>query len=145
MTSKIYEFRKRKRWTLNKLSQLSGIPLNTIWRMEKGHGVTLRNAFTIAKLFGLTVYDLWEITPSATPDETSARRVTSVRKLRLERHWRLDDLAKSCGVSKTTLSAAESGHTPTLENAARIAAALNVSIYDIWKPSRLNRKVASSK
>jgi transcriptional regulator with XRE-family HTH domain len=137
LISKIYEFRKRKRWTLKKLSQLSGIPLNTVWRMEKGYGVTLNNAFAISAIFEVSVYELWNIGPSAIPVVPPSGRVTSIRNLRLKRHWALDDLAKASGVSKSTLSVTESGHTPTLENAAKISAALGVSIYQIWKPSSL--------
>jgi transcriptional regulator with XRE-family HTH domain len=145
LISRVYEFRIRKRWTLKRLSQLSGVPLNTIWRMERGYGLTLRNAFSIAAIFGLSVYDLWDIVPAGASAGMFVKDVTSIRRLRLRRHWRLRQLAKASGVSMTTLFAAESGHTPTLENAAKIAAALNVSVYDIWKPPRLNRKLASSK
>ena len=139
MQSKIYEFRKRKHWTLEKLSQLTGIPVNTVWRMERGYGVTLKNAFIMAQIFEVTVYDLWDIVPAGIPPRI-AGPVHSIRKLRRNRRWALDDLAKASGVSKSTLSVAESGHTPTLENAAKIAASLGVSIYQIWKTSPAVRK-----
>jgi len=144
LISKIYEFRKRKRWTLKRLSKLSGIPLNTVWRMEKGYGVTLRNAFTIAAIFGLSVYDLWNIGPAGVSAGLFVHEPASIRKLRRRRRWGLRELANVSGVSKTTLSIVESGHTPTLENAAKIAAALNVSLYDIWKPPKALRKQGSA-
>jgi transcriptional regulator with XRE-family HTH domain len=147
LQSKIYEFRKRKHWTLMKLSRLSRIPLNTVLRMEKGYGVTLKNAYRIAQLFGVTVYDLWSIAPAGTPVGTVIERVASLRSLRRSRHWGLAKLAKLSGVSKTTLSITESGHTPTLENAASIAAALGVSVYHIWKPKplRTRKKIQNAK
>lgn len=144
LQSKIYEFRKHKRWTLKKLSYLSGIPLNTVWRMEKGYGVTLRNAFTLANIFRVTIYDLWDIVPAGGPAPRAAKTTISLRKLRLDRGWGLVQLAKSSGVSKTTIFGVENGHAPTLENAARIAAALGVSVYDIWKPLRTKRNPGSS-
>jgi DNA-binding XRE family transcriptional regulator len=113
--------------------------------MEKGYGVTLRNAFKIAAIFGISIYDLWNIAPAGPSAGVFANDAISIRQLRRKQHWGLRELAKASGVSKTTLSIVESGHTPTLENAARIAAALNVSVYDIWKPPRRNRKLASSK
>lgn len=103
--------------------------------MENGYGVTMKNAFTIAQILGVTVYELWGIVPPDTGAAgKAAQRATSVRKLRLGRGWGLDELAEKSGVSKSTLSVAESGHTPTLENAAKIAAALGVSVYQIWDP-----------
>jgi transcriptional regulator with XRE-family HTH domain len=135
LQSNIYEFRKRSKWTLRHLSQLSGIPVNTVWRMERGYGVTLRNAFRIAGAFGVTVYDLWNFTLGGSAAARRSKDFVSVRQLRLEHQWRLSDLAKIAGVSKATLFGVETGHTPTLENAFRIAAALGVSVYEIWNPS----------
>lgn len=112
--------------------------------MERGYGVTLRNAFKIARAFAVTLYELWNVAPPG----SAARRQqgpTSVRKLRLERGWHLGELAKISGVSKATLFDVEGGHTPTLENAIRIANALGVSIYDIWRPSRVTHRRPSSK
>lgn len=111
--------------------------------MEKGYGVTLRNAFTIAGIFGLSVYELWDIVPAGASAGMFVKDVASIRRLRRRRRWGLHELARASGVSKTTLSIVESGHTPTLENAARIAAALNVSVYDIWKPPQASRKQGS--
>jgi transcriptional regulator with XRE-family HTH domain len=139
LQSNIYEFRKRSRWTLSHLSHLSGIPVNTVWRMERGYGVTLRNAFRIAGAFGVTVYDLWNFASGSSAAARRKRDPVSVRQLRLEHRWRLSDLAQMAGVSKATLFGVEAGHTPTLENAVRIAAALGVSVYEIWRPSNVAR------
>ena len=137
LQSKLREFRKRKHWTLNKLSQLSGIPLITVWRTEHGHGVTLNNAFTIAGVFKVSVYDLWDIARPGPSAGMFVNNVISIRKLRVRRGWGLRELAKASGVSRTTLSVAEGGHRPSLGNAAKIAAALNVSVYDLWKPPQI--------
>src|SRR6266404_4057472 len=64
LKGKIYEFRKRNKWTLKDLSRLSGIPFNTVWRMEQGYGTALRNAYKLADAFQLTIYELWNIPPS---------------------------------------------------------------------------------
>jgi DNA-binding XRE family transcriptional regulator len=140
LISKIYEFRKRKSWSLDCLSQLSHIPLITVWRMENGCSVTLKNAFTMAQLFGVTVYDLWDIVPGGAPAGSFVGRVTSLRRLRRQRKLGLRELARASGVSTSTLSIAENGHTPTLVNAAKIAAALGVSVYQIWKPKPLRQR-----
>ncbi len=133
---KIYDLRKQNKWSLKDLSQLSGIPLNTVWRMERGYGATLRNAFKIANVFGATIYDLWSIPPSGAGIGPNKEAATSVRELRRQHHWRLSDLAKLAGISKSTLFQIENGHTPTLGNAVKIAAALGVSVYQIWKPQQ---------
>lgn len=144
MQSKIYEFRKGMRWSLERVSELAGIPVNTVWRMERGYGVTLRNAFRMAGLFGVTIYDLWNFAPARSVMPQPNRGQSSVRKLRLEHRWRLRDLAEISGVSKATLFHVEAGHTPTLENAVRIAAALGVSVYEIWGVPGTARKRAAS-
>lgn len=140
LQNKIREFRKRKHWTLHKLSQVSGIPPITVWRIERGHAVTLRNAFAIAAIFEVSVYDLWDIAPPGASAGMFVKDLTSIRKLRLKGGWGLKELAAASGVSKTTISVAESGHRPTLENAAKIAAALNVSVYDLWKPPQVRAR-----
>ena len=122
-------------WSLKKLSELSGIPVNTVWRMEREYGVTLRNAYKIAGTFQLTIYELWSIPSSgAVGPKLKAGKLTTetVHELRLKRRWRLHDLAEVSGVSKATLVHVENGHIPTLRNAVRIAAALGVSVYQIW-------------
>jgi transcriptional regulator with XRE-family HTH domain len=133
---KIYDLRKQNKWSLKDVAQLSGIPLNTVWRMERGYGATLRNAFKIASVFGATIYDLWSIPPSGSGLEPNEQTRLSVSELRQQRHWRLSDLAKLAGISKSTLFHIENGHTPTLGNAVKVAAALNVSVYHIWKPQQ---------
>ena len=109
----------------------------TVWRTEHGHGVTLNNAFTIAGVFKVSVYDLWDIARPGPSAGMFVNKVISIRKLRVGRGWGLRELAKASGVSRTTLSVAEGGHRPTLENAAKIAAGLNVSVHDLWKPPQV--------
>lgn len=92
-------------------------------------------------MFGASVYDVWDIVPGGASAGMFVNDLTSIRKLRLRRGWGLRELAKASGVSTTTLSVAESGHDPSLENAAKVAAALNVSVYDIWKPPRVYKSV----
>jgi transcriptional regulator with XRE-family HTH domain len=133
---KIYDLRKQNKWSLKDLAQLSGIPLNTVWRMERGYGATLRNAYRIANVFGVTIYDLWSIPPSGAALGPNKEPAISIRELRRQRHWRLSDLAKLAEISKSTLFQIENGHTPTLGNAVKIAAALGVSVYQIWKPQQ---------
>jgi transcriptional regulator with XRE-family HTH domain len=134
LRSKIHELRKQKKWSLKHLAALSGVPYNTIWRMERGYGTALTNAYRVAAAFHLTVYELWSIPPSGiipVPNETD---VSSVAELRLKRGWRLRDLVELSRVPTTTLFAIEKGQIPKLENGVRIAAALGVSVYQIWKP-----------
>jgi len=134
LTNNILELRKQKNWSLEQLSKSSGVPLNAVWRMERGYGSSLTNAFRIAKAFQATVYDVWVI-PSGDDRRAKARvenGVSTVRELRLERGWLLRDLSRLSGVSKTTLARIEEGRIPSLRNAAQIAAALGVSIYQIW-------------
>jgi transcriptional regulator with XRE-family HTH domain len=133
---RIYELRKQNNWTLQQLAQFSGIPLNTVWRMERGYGTTLRNAFRMANVFRVTINDLWSIPPSATALGRNKEIAISIREIRRQRHWRLSDLAKLAGVAKSTLFQIENGHTPTLDKAVRIATALGVSVYQIWKPQQ---------
>jgi transcriptional regulator with XRE-family HTH domain len=134
LRSKIYELRKERKWTLKHLSALSGVPYNTIWRMEGGSGTTVTNAYKVATAFQLTVYELWSIPPGWTIPLPNESDVSSVTELRLKRGWRLRDLAELSRIPTTTLFAIEKGQIPKLENAVRIAAALGVSVYQIWKP-----------
>lgn len=136
MRSKVYELRKEKKWTLKHLSALSGVPYNTIWRMERGSGTSVTNAYKVAAAFQLTVYELWSIPqnwPIPVPNEANR---SSVTELRLKRGWRLRDLAELSRVPPTTLFGIEKGQIPKLETAVRIAAALGVSVYQIWKPQK---------
>jgi transcriptional regulator with XRE-family HTH domain len=134
LKSKIHELRKEKKWTLKHLSALSGVPYNTIWRMERGSGTSVTNAYKIAAAFQVTVYELWSIPPSGTIPVPNEVDVSSVIELRLKRGWRLRDLAELSGIPTTTLFAIEKGQIPKLENAVRIAVALGVSVYQIWRP-----------
>ena len=119
---------------------MSGVPVNAVWRMERGYGASLTNAFKIAEAFQLTVYDVWGIPRGETHQPTKAHiesGVSTVRELRLKRGWLLRDLSRLSGVSKTTLARIEDGHSPSLQNAAQIAAALGVSLYQIWVHSTM--------
>jgi DNA-binding XRE family transcriptional regulator len=100
--------------------------------MEKGYGTALKNAYKIANVFRTTIYEMWEITASGVAPEVRGK-VISVSELRLRRGWALSELAKLSGVSKTTLFLIESGHTPTLQNAVKLATTLGVSVYQVWK------------
>jgi transcriptional regulator with XRE-family HTH domain len=134
LRSNIYELRKERKWTLKHLSALSGVPYNTIWRIERGSGTSVTNAYKVAAAFQLTVYELWSIPPSGTIPFPNEADVSSVTELRLQRGWRLRDLAELSRIPTTTLFAIEKGQIPKLENAVRIAAALDLSVYQIWKP-----------
>jgi DNA-binding XRE family transcriptional regulator len=106
--------------------------------MERGYGTSLINAFKVANAFQLTIYDIWVI-PSENADQQTRARVEggvrTVRELRLKQRWLLRDLSRISGVSKTTLARIEDGHVPSLRNAAQIAAAFGVSIYQLWELS----------
>jgi transcriptional regulator with XRE-family HTH domain len=135
--NRIRQLRREHQWTLRRLSQLSGVPLNTICRMESGGGATLRNALRIADAFQLSVYEVWETSsPSDTKPKNNRRSANApaltVHELREERGWRLYDVSSVSGVSITTVASVEKGHLPTLSNALRIAAALGVSVHEIW-------------
>jgi transcriptional regulator with XRE-family HTH domain len=134
LRSNIYELRKQKKWSLKHLSALSGVPYNTILRMERGSGTVVTNAYKVAAAFQLTVYDLWSIPPSATSPVPNGSDVSSVTDLRLKRGWGVRDLAETSRIPTTTLFAIEKGQIPKLENAVRIAVALGVSVYQVWKP-----------
>lgn len=135
LKSKIHVYRKQKKWTLKKLSELSGIRFNTVWRIENGYSTALKNAYKIANVLQTTIYELWDIPPSGEiPGASGKTKTFSPAELRYQRGWVLDDLSKLSGVSKTTLFHVEKGHTPALEIAVKIARAFGVSVYDIWKP-----------
>ncbi len=133
LRSKIHELRKEKKWSLKHLSALSGVPYNTIWRMERVSGTSVTNAYKVAAAFQLTVYELWSIPPSGTIPVPNEADVSSVTELRLKRGWRLRDLAELSRIPTTTLFAIEKRQIPKLENAVRIAAAVGVSVYQIWR------------
>ena len=112
LNNKIHQLRKERRWTLTHLASLSGVPYNTIWRMERGSGTAVTQAYKVAAAFQLTVYDLWSIPPSGTIPLENEVEVFSVTELRLKRGWRLRDLAELSRVSTTTLFAIEKGRIP---------------------------------
>ncbi len=138
LKNKIYEFRQQNKWELKDLAEFSGVSLPTLWRMEKGHGTSLKNAFKVADAFRVTIYDVWCIPVSNAPPHTNAPRqptAGTVRELRRQYRWRLHDLTKLAHVSKTTLAGIEHGHIPTFKHAVRIAEALGVSVYHLWGPT----------
>jgi transcriptional regulator with XRE-family HTH domain len=132
LTNKIRNVRKQKTWTLKKLSEVSGVPYNSIWRMERGDVPGLIFAYRVADALRTTVYELWGIPPSGHAMGKAKTKQFSVRELRKNRGWSLDALSELSGVSKSTIFSIEQGHTPTLETAVRIAAVLGVSVYQLW-------------
>lgn len=132
MKNSIRDLRKQNRWTLKKLAKMSGIPYNTIWRMERGRGTQLENAYKVATAFHVTVYELYPTLSTGDISVVKGGEVHSVRELRLKRHWGLRDLAEASGVSSTTLCYVEKGYIPKVDKAIKIAAALGVSVYQIW-------------
>lgn len=133
LKSKIHEFRTHYALTLRELSRLCGVPVNTLWRMEKGYGAKLANAFKVADAFQVTIYEMWHLpASSARKKARGPSGPASVRELRAKHGWRLEDLSRLCGVSKTTLAAIENGRVPTLKSAVQIAATFGVSLYQIW-------------
>lgn len=73
LRNRIRQLRRERRWTLRRLCQLSGVPVNTICRMEGGNGTTLRNALRIAGAFQLFVYEIWETPPRSETDSKNRR------------------------------------------------------------------------
>lgn len=134
LKNNIHELRKQNRWTLKKLAKVSGIPYNTLWRMERGRGARLENAYKVAAAFQVTVYDLYPILPTKAVPVAKGEDVCSVLELRLKHNWTLRQLATASGVSVTALCSAEKGFPPKVDKAIKIAAALGVSVYQIWKP-----------
>jgi transcriptional regulator with XRE-family HTH domain len=137
--NKLRQLRRQRNWTFRELSEASGVPLNTIWRMEAGGGATLRNALRVASAFHLSVHQIWDISTAtrATGGRSGSNPSnTTLRDLRKQQGWRLYDLSQTSGVSITTLASVESGHVPTLENALRIADAFGLSVHEIWPGGR---------
>jgi len=139
LRNRIRQLRRERRWTLRRLCQLSGAPVNTICRMEGGNGTTLRNALRIANAFQLSVYEIWETVAPSEAESQKGRGANaaalSVYELRAERGWRLYDLSNVSGVSMSTVASVEKGRLPTLNNALRIASAFGVSVHEIWSLS----------
>jgi transcriptional regulator with XRE-family HTH domain len=124
--------RKQKKWTLKQLAKVSGVPYNSIWRMERGDAPGLVFAYKVADALQTTVYELWGIPPSGHEMGNAKTKQFSVREFRKNRGWPLDILSELSGVSKSTIFSVEEGHTPTLATAVRIAAALGLSVYQLW-------------
>lgn len=102
--------------------------------MERGRGARLENAYKVAAAFQVTVYDLYPSLPTNAVPVTKGKDVYSVLELRLKHNWTLRQLATASGVSVTALCSAEKGFPPKVDKAIKIAAALGVSVYQIWKP-----------
>lgn len=134
LKNRIHDFRKQNRWTLKKLATVSGIPYNTLWRMERGRGTKLDSAYKVATAFHVSVYELYSTLSTGTSSVAKGAHLHSVRELRLKLNWGLRDLAEASGVSSTTLCYVEKGYIPKVDKALKIAAALGVSVYQIWKP-----------
>lgn len=130
----IRELRKKNRWTLKKLAQMCGVPYNTVWRMERGLGGRLDKAYKVAAAFQVTIYELYPLLPNKMILVAMRTDVHSVRELRLNHNWSLRELARASGVSSTTLCHIENGFIPKVDKAIKIADALGVSVYEIWKP-----------
>ena len=65
----VRELRKNRGWSLDALSELSGVSKSTIFSIEEGHTPTLETAVRIAAVLGLSVYQLW--TADTTHDSAS--------------------------------------------------------------------------
>lgn len=134
LKNNIRERRKQNRWTLAQLGEMTGISLKTVWRMERMHGGRIDDAYKVAAAFQVTVYELYSIRPIANIPIATGAEVYSVRELRLKRNLSLQDLAAASGVARSTIFAIEKGTIPSVDKAVKIAAALKVSVYQIWKP-----------
>jgi DNA-binding XRE family transcriptional regulator len=102
--------------------------------LEQGRGAVLANAIKLADAFQLTVYELFDIPgPVIVPWLSRAvEKTNQLRSLRVERGWTLDELAKRALVPRSTIAQIERGLGPSLNNGVRIAAALGVTVYDVW-------------
>jgi transcriptional regulator with XRE-family HTH domain len=129
--------REQRKWTLRRLAEIAGVPLNTAWRLENGRGTILLNAMKIAGAFDSTVYGVWDIPgPRIIPwVKPTDERTNKLRSLRKERGWTLHELSVRSLVPRSTIAQVERGNGPNLINAIRIAAALGISVYDIWGTS----------
>jgi transcriptional regulator with XRE-family HTH domain len=132
--NKVRILRQRRNWSLKEFSEVSGVPLNTIWRLEKGGSPVLGNAMRIAEAFQLTIYEVWNVSRPLmiTRAEPAKEKRNNLRILRRERGWTLNELARRSRVPKSTVAQLEGGRDPRLQNAIRIAAAFGLSVYDIW-------------
>lgn len=134
LENQVRSFRKQRKWTLKKLSELSGVPHPSIWRMEKGDVPKLINAYKVAHALQVTVYKIWNISLGEQSLQRGNPEALTVHELRNKQGWSLDTFSQLTGVSRTTLYEVEDGRIPNLEVAFRIAAAFRVSVYQLWKP-----------
>ncbi len=135
LTNRIRDLRRERKWSLRRLSEITGIPINALWRMEKGGLPMLDRAFHLASAFQLTIYDLWHIPAPVTRAPEYLARLPDRMKVRAFRNacgWRLADLARATGIPTSTLSEVERGASPNLKNAVRIAVTLGVSVHELW-------------
>jgi len=139
LVSQVRFVRKQRKWTLKKLSKMSGVPHGSIWRMEKGDVPKLINAYKVARALQATVYKLWNIPLSGQALRHAKTDEFTVHELRKKQGWSLDKLSQLTGISRTTLHDVEDGRIPTLEVAFQIAGALRVSVYQLWKPDVVER------
>lgn len=102
--------------------------------MEHGSIPRLTNAYKVANAFKVTVYDLWELPRTKPKVDASRFDSLSLRDEREKKKLSLEAFAKKSGVPKNTIYRIESGQAPSLVSAARIAAAHQLSVYQIWKP-----------
>jgi transcriptional regulator with XRE-family HTH domain len=132
--SQVRSFRKQRKWTLKKLSKMSGVSISSIWHMEAGNSPKLANAYKVARALEATVYKLWNVPLGGQALPSAKTQALTVHELRKKHGWSLDTFSELAGVSRTTLYEIEDGRIPTLEVAFRIAAVLRVSVYQLWKP-----------
>jgi transcriptional regulator with XRE-family HTH domain len=135
LDNRIRTLRKERNWTLRKLQEISGITLNALWRLEKGGVPTLKNAFRLANVFDLTVYEIWNIPAPAETMPEQVVRLTDrikVRGLRTVRGLKMKHLASLAELPMSTVSQIERGCVPSLKSAVQIATVLGASVYELW-------------
>ncbi len=66
-----------------------------------------------------------------------------IRKLRLERGWSQDQLARLSGLSTRTIQRIERGQNPGLESLKSLAAVFDVNVVDLKKENEMDNKIAS--
>jgi transcriptional regulator with XRE-family HTH domain len=135
LTNRIRHVRRERKWSLRRLSEISRIPINALWRMEKGGLPMLDRAFQLASAFQITIYEVWNIPDRDTFTPPYLALLPDRIKIRAARNaqgWTLRDLAKAAGIAMSTLSQIERGSSPNLGNAVRIAVALGVPVHKLW-------------
>jgi transcriptional regulator with XRE-family HTH domain len=137
--SQVRSFRKQRKWTLKKLSKMSGVSISSIWHMEAGNSPKLANAYKVARALEATVYKLWNVPLGGQALRSAKTEALTVHELRKKHGWSLDTFSELSGVSRTTLHEVEEGRIPTLEVAFRIATLLHISVYQLWNPGVVER------